>query len=124
MDEPLCLIVDDESAIRTYLGVLLRQKGIRSLEAGDAIEALRIVQKLGGEIDLLITDIQMPGDIDGVDLAYSVRNLFSSLPVILISGNVERAPTGFAFVRKPFRADAILSAIDKAMMGTRVGSAR
>ena len=124
MDEPLCLIVDDESAIRTYLGILLRQKGIKSLEAGDAIEALRILQKLGNEIDLLITDIQMPGELNGVDLAHAVKKLFSSLPVILISGTVEKAPTGFTLVRKPFRSDAILSAIDKALMGTRAGSAR
>ena len=123
MNSPLCLIVDDEPAIRTYLSVLLQGEGIRNLEAENAIDALRIVKKLGVEIDLLITDIQMPGDIDGLDLAYSVKNMFSCIPVILISGTAEQTPKGFTFVRKPFRADAILNAVDKAMIRTRAGGA-
>lgn len=125
MDEPLCLIVDDEPAIRTYLSVLLQRRGMRSLEAENAVEALRILHKLGREIDLLITDIQMSGDIDGIDLAYSAKNLFSSLPVILMSGTVEKAPNGFTFVPKPFRADQIVNAIDKMMpLKARAGGAR
>ena len=119
MDQPLCLIVDDEPALRTYLRALLQREGIQSLEAQNAVEALRILHKLGGQIDLLITDIHMPGDIDGVDLAYSVKDQFSLVPVILISGDAEKAPTGFRFVRKPFRADVILDAIGKAMIRTR-----
>jgi CheY-like chemotaxis protein len=124
MSEPLCLIVDDEPAVRTYLSSVLQQKGIQSVVAASAVEALRILHKLGDEIDLIITDIQMPGDIDGVDLAYSVKNGFSFIPVILISGDEERAPTGFPFVRKPCRPEVILNAIDKAMIKTRAGGAR
>lgn len=123
MHESCCLIVDDEPAIRAYISVLLRHKGIVSLEAEDAVEALRIL-RLGGQIDLLITDIQMPGDMDGIDLAYSVRNSFSSLPVILMSGAVEKAPNGFTFVSKPFQADQILNAIDKKMIQTRARGAK
>ena len=53
-----------------------------------------------------------------MDLAYSVKNLFAFVPVILTSGTVEEAPTGFTFVRKPFKTDDILNAIDKAMIRT------
>src|SRR4051794_29040297 len=116
MDKPHCLIVDDEPAIRAYLGILLQSKGIRSLEAENGVDALRILQKLGDEIDLLITDIHMPGDINGVDLAYSVKNMFSCIRVILISADIEKAPADFTFVRKPFKADAILNAVDKVML--------
>jgi DNA-binding NtrC family response regulator len=119
MPEPLCLIVDDEPSLRIYLRLLLQRKGIRSLEAENAVEALRILDKLSQEINLLITDIQMPGDIDGLDLAYSVQNL--SCSVILISGTADKAPEGFIFVRKPFTTDAILSAIDKAMITAKAG---
>src|SRR5947209_8597743 len=108
MDRSFCLIVDDEPAIRSYLGALLQNKGIQCLQAESAVDALRILQKRHSEIDLIISDIQMPGDMDGVDLAYSVKNLFSFLPVILISGNVDTAPRGFTFVRKPFSVDQIL----------------
>jgi DNA-binding NtrC family response regulator len=124
MDKHLCLIVDDESAIRSYLSVILRNERIQSLEAESAVEALRILHKLGDEIDLLITDIQMPGDMDGVDLAYSAKNLLPFLPVILMSGFAEKAPNGFAFVSKPFQVDQILNAIEKAMTKTRAGGAR
>jgi CheY-like chemotaxis protein len=125
MNALLCLIVDDEPAIRTYLSDLLQSRGIQSLEAENAVEALRILQRLGDEIDLLISDIQMPGEIiDGVDLAYSVKNLSFFVPVILISGDAEKAPNGFTCVQKPFRADAFLNAVAKAMTKTRAGSAR
>lgn len=115
MDDRLCLIVDDEPAIRQYLGLLLLGHGIRSLEAENAIDALRIMHRIGNGIGLMITDIQMPGDMNGIDLAYSVKNSFSLVPVILISGSHEKGPEGFLFVRKPFRSDHILGVIDRAM---------
>ena len=116
MGERICLIVDDEPAIRTYLSIVLRRRGIRSLEAGNTIEALRIVKELDGRIDLLITDIQMPGDLDGIDLAYSVKSSFSALPVIVISGGMEIAPWGLDVTRKPFVPGVILEAVDKALL--------
>jgi DNA-binding NtrC family response regulator len=122
MNEFLCLIVDDEPALRTYLQVLLQGRGIRSLEAGNAVDALRILRKLDGKIDLLISDIQMPGDMDGVDLAYSV-NSFSSVSVILISSDITEAPPGFPFIPKPFRSDSILTLVDKTLNGILVRGA-
>ena len=68
---------------------------------------------------MLITDIKMPGEMDGIDLAYSVQNSFSSLPVILISGFVDKVPAGFTYIRKPFMPDELLKAIDKMMNGSR-----
>ncbi len=114
MSERICLIVDDEPAVREYLSVILQCRGIQSLEADNAVEALRIVQKLGGQIDLLITDVQVPGEMDGIDLAYSLKNSFRTLPVIVVSGCGDTAPTDFPFVRKPFTPDAILEAVDAA----------
>jgi len=115
MSEHICLVVDDEPAIRAYLGAVLRHRGIQCLEAENAIEALRILQKLGGQIDLLITDIQMPGDMDGLDLAYSARNSFASLPVIVVSGHIDKTPKDFVVVHKPFLPGELLNAVDKMM---------
>src|SRR3954463_10119133 len=106
MDAPLCLIVDDEPEVRTYLSALLLSRGIQSLEAENAVAAIRILQTLGDEIDLLISDIQMPGDINGVDLAYAAKNLISGVPVILVSGDADKTPNGFTFIQKPFTTDA------------------
>ena len=119
MRDGVCFIVDDKPVIRKYLRRILERIEIQSLEADNAVEALRLLQKLGGQVDLLITDIKMPGEMDGIDLAYSVQNSFSSLPVILISGFVDKVPAGFTYIRKPFMPDELLKAIDKMMNGSR-----
>src|ERR1700727_2584297 len=108
MVDRVSLVVDDEPAIRAYIREILEGQGIRSVEAGTAIEALRTLHKLNGQVDLLITDIQMPGDIDGLDLAYSALNSFPTLPVILISGYADKSPGSFMLIRKPFMPAAML----------------
>lgn len=60
----------------------------------------------------------MPGEMDGIDLAYSVRQSFPALPVILISGYadedaVKQAAANFEFIQKPFVPEAILVAVKK-----------
>jgi DNA-binding NtrC family response regulator len=115
--ERICLIVDDEAAIRTYLRAILQRAGIQSLEADSASQALGIIQKLDGRLDLIVCDIKMPGEMDGIDLAYSVRQSFPAVPVILISGygDVGAAATKFEFIQKPFVPEAILIAVKKVL---------
>lgn len=117
MPDPICLIVDDEPAIRRFLRAVLAQRRLQCIEAENATDALRIVQKLGGRLNFLLSDIKMPGDMSGVDLAHSVRNTFPAISVILISGYCETLEdaAGFEFIRKPFAAEAILSAVERAM---------
>jgi CheY-like chemotaxis protein len=119
MGDRVCLVVDDEPVIRKYLRLILQRIGLQSLEADNAVEALRILQKLGDQISLLITDIQMPGEMDGIDLAYSVQNSFSSIPVVLISGFVDKVPAGFTYIRKPFMPDELLKAIHETLDRSR-----
>jgi DNA-binding NtrC family response regulator len=105
MKERVCLVVDDEPAIRAYLKNILARANVQTLEASNAIQALRILQKAGTGIDLVVTDIEMAGEMDGVDLAHSVRNSHPSLPVILISGRHDGVAGGrFPFVQKPLPA--------------------
>jgi len=118
MSDRICLIVDDEQAIRTYLRAILQREQIQSLEADTAAQALRIVQKLNGRLDLIVCDIKMPGEMDGIDLAYSVRNSFPAVPVLLISGygdveSVKHAAANFEFIQKPFVPETILMAVKK-----------
>ncbi len=117
--EKICLIVDDEPIIRTYLNAILQDEDYQTLEAEDAPQAFRIVQKLNGGLNLIVTDIRMPGDMDGMDLAYAVRNAFPAIPVILISGFADTESAkhrfgGFPFIRKPFTPAAILGAVNTA----------
>jgi DNA-binding NtrC family response regulator len=123
----ICLIVDDEPSIRTYLRAILQRQRIQSLEADSAAQALGIIQRLGGRLDLIVADIRMPGEMDGIDLAYSVRHSFPAVPVILISGYgdvdaVKQAAANFQFIQKPFVPETILMAVNK-VVGSVDGTA-
>ena len=118
MSDRICLIVDDEPSIRTYLRAILQRERIQSLEADNAAQALSIIHKLGGRLDLIVCDIKMPGEMDGIDLAYSVRNSFPAVPFLLISGygdveSVKHAAANFEFIQKPFVPETILMAVKK-----------
>jgi two-component system NtrC family sensor kinase len=122
MSDRICLIVDDEQAIRGYLALILQQRQLQSVEAETATQALRVVQKLGGGLDLVVIDISLPGDVNGLDLAHSIRNVFPAIPVILISGYTQNAPAGaasFPFIPKPFVQKTILKAVDTAIASER-----
>jgi two-component system cell cycle sensor histidine kinase/response regulator CckA len=111
-----CLIVDDESSVRAYVRVVLEQEQFRTFEAEDGIQALRLVEKLGDALDLIVSDINMPNG-DGVTFVCCVRELFPVLPIILISGYTDQelhSSIFFEFVRKPFLPVTLLTAIDNA----------
>jgi DNA-binding NtrC family response regulator len=95
-----------------------RREASSAWKQKNAAQAWAIVHKLGACLDLIVTDIKMPGDIDGLDLAHSVRNTFPAIPVILISGycdEVDLRDTQFPFVSKPFVVETILAAVDRAL---------
>jgi CheY-like chemotaxis protein len=121
--EKTCLIVDDDSAVRTYLKAVLQREQYVTLEAGDAPQAFNLVQERKGDLDLIVTDITMPGDMDGLDLAYAVRTRFPAIPVVLVSGfaDTESASQGFrdfAFLHKPFTPAAIMGAVNRVATGS------
>src|SRR5262245_3352050 len=82
------LVVEDEGAVRNLVVSSLRKEGYRLLLAASAEEALQIVEKHNGTIDLLLTDAIMPGR-SGIDLARDLVARKPGLPVILMSGYTE-----------------------------------
>ncbi len=85
MSETTVLVCEDEFIIRTALSEELRGAGYRVLEADNAAAAQEIF--LAGEkIDLLVTDVVMPGRIDGIDLGKWVKDAYPNLPVVIITG--------------------------------------
>jgi DNA-binding NtrC family response regulator len=120
MTERVCLIVDDEPAIREYLRALLERERFQCLEAESADQALAMIPTLEGHLDLVVSDITMPGQADGIDLAHSVRKSFPFLPVILISGCGEDRSGGrgtpcFRFLQKPFAPKVMLDVVRDAV---------
>jgi DNA-binding NtrC family response regulator len=113
-----CLIVDDEPSIRGYLKMILQEEDFQVLEAGNAAQSFRLLQERHGDISLIISDIHMPGDMDGLDLAYAVRNAYQSIPIILISGYTDvnfgkNRLANCEFLQKPFVPSTIVETVRK-----------
>jgi PAS domain S-box-containing protein len=117
------LVVEDEEAVRTLACRVLRAKGYRVLEAANADLALAILGGATGSIDLLLTDVVMPG-MSGPALAQRLLSRHPSLRVLYMSGYAEEAierqgslPAGGDLLEKPFTADQLARRVRAAMAG-------
>jgi two-component system cell cycle sensor histidine kinase/response regulator CckA len=101
------LFVEDEDAVRGVAARLLRARGYEVIEACDGEEALELAEVHAGQIDLLISDVIMPG-LDGPTLLKKARGYLGDAPVMFISGYAEaefsdllEGETGVTFLPKP-----------------------
>jgi CheY-like chemotaxis protein len=120
MSHKISLVVDDEPSVRDFIVAVLQSDGFHTIEAENGVHAVELLNKLGGAVDLLVTDIKMPL-MDGITLACSVRAEFPAIALILVSGyaEIEQAKipdSGFEFVQLPFHPATLLSAVKKVMM--------
>lgn len=108
------LVVEDELFIRLVSVDALADAGYQVLEADNAAEALRVIEN-AGDVRVLFTDINMPGNIDGLDLARLVHARWPDIRLILTSGHVrlhpEELPDDGRFVSKPYRTDTVIAQI-------------
>ena len=113
-DQLVVLVVEDEPLIRMDIADELAMRGFKVLEAGDAREAIAILYD-NPDIQILFTDIDMPGSMDGLMLAAAVRDRWPPIKIIVASGNrsVEDSdmPAQSRFFSKPYRADALARAM-------------
>jgi CheY-like chemotaxis protein len=84
------LVVEDEIFVRCAVGDHLRNCGMHVIEAANAVEAIRVLAS-GTDIDLVFSDVQMPGFVDGVDLAHWVALEHPSMKLVLTAGPAERS---------------------------------
>jgi signal transduction histidine kinase len=107
------LVVEDEPSVRAVAVETLRGLGFATLEAADAAQAMLCLQ--GPErIDLLFSDVVMPGAMNGLALAEAARTLRPEIKVLLTSGYspaVESAPTRFPLLLKPYHSAQLISLI-------------
>jgi CheY-like chemotaxis protein len=87
---PTILVVEDEILVRTVIAAYLRDCGFDVVEAGNADEAVRVLEA-GIRIDIVFSDVNMPGSMDGFGLAQWVRRERPWLKVILTSGATRTA---------------------------------
>src|ERR1700719_3579750 len=89
---PKVLIVEDEMMLRMRAVDIVEEAGFTPIEAVNADEALAILESRL-DIELLFTDIQMPGSMDGLKLAHAVHRRWPSIKIILVSGKLTLADT-------------------------------
>jgi CheY-like chemotaxis protein len=109
------LLVDDDPDMRLYLRSCLKNSSpvfVRVLEAGDGLEALRLVRS--GDVDLVICDVGLPG-LDGLRLCRAIRKdaALEHVAVLLISGEAVTGETNAdGFLTKPFNSQQLRAALD------------
>jgi CheY-like chemotaxis protein len=111
------LVVDDEPTIRMLVGDTLAELGYETIEAADGAAGLKVLRS-STKIDLLITDVGLPGGMNGKQLADAARAIRSQLKVLFITGYAENAAVsngrldpGMHVLSKPFPMDKLSATI-------------
>ncbi len=117
------MLVEDEAPVRSFASRALKMRGYRVVEAGSAEEAMELLQTGTDQIDVLVSDVVMPG-MDGPTFAVKARELKPDLRVIFISGYAEDSfrrnlkNDDFLFLPKPFSLNELTAKVKLAMSGT------
>ncbi|MBK3874632.1 hybrid sensor histidine kinase/response regulator [Stutzerimonas frequens] len=104
------LVVDDDAEVREAMVAMLDELGYQVDEAPSADEALaRLADRRQPTIDILLSDVVMPGRLDGVGLAEEVQRLYPTIPIVLATGYTTRlaAASAFRVLAKPFSHQAL-----------------
>jgi two-component system cell cycle sensor histidine kinase/response regulator CckA len=118
------LFVEDEKTVRTVAARLLRARGYEVIEAADGEEALALAEANAGKIDLLISDVIMPG-LDGPSMLKKARQYLGSAPVMFISGYAEgelsdvlEDEPGITFLSKPIDIKSLAEKVKQKLQAT------
>ena len=120
------LVVEDNAEVAAVTASLVEQLGYQTLRAENAADALNRLQR-GDKIDLVFSDVVMPGSMNGMALAQAISNSYPQIPVLLTSGYsdvVQTAESQFQILRKPFQLPALEKAIREALERVAAGGDR
>ncbi len=122
--DEMVLLVEDEGAVRQLVREVLKDKGYDVIEAGSAEEALELCGEHPRSIDLLLTDVVLPG-MNGDDLARELRERYENLRVLLISGYPRgsigmqhKLPPETHFLQKPFSPNSLCERVREVLDAT------
>ncbi|SEL61997.1 Response regulator receiver domain-containing protein [Pseudoxanthomonas sp. GM95] len=111
---PVILIVEDDSGAREIAAMILEAEGYAVVEASGGMQALDLLAS-NTDVSLIFSDINMPGGMDGIQLARRIGDLNAQLPVVLTSGHAQNSfrdfPGNAAFLAKPYNRQALLGAM-------------
>lgn len=108
------LVVEDDALVRMHGSDIFEEAGFRVIEANSADDALAMLGE-GAEVHLLFSDVDMPGSIDGLELARIVHDRWPRIHLLVTSGhhrlNDADVPGLGKFVRKPWQQEAIMTGV-------------
>ncbi|GAC1038917.1 hypothetical protein thsps117_36750 [Pseudomonas sp. No.117] len=110
MSRQRVLVAEDEPVLRDLLQELFEDWGYQVYAFGSADAACAFLQTDQPQLDLLFTDVRMPGILSGIDLALQARSRQASLPIVITSGYCDENPASAAhatFLPKPWDLDAL-----------------
>jgi CheY-like chemotaxis protein len=113
------LIVDDEPLVREMLAEMLSGMGLIILAAGESGEALEILRRTAHLVAILVTDVRMPGAMDGLDLANIAQKCWPWIRVIVMSAHYEtgpdRLPVNARYLTKPWQSHDMVESVRGAL---------
>jgi PAS domain S-box-containing protein len=117
------LLVEDNAEVKAVATTLLEQLGYRVTQVEHAAAALKVLAS-GKAIDLVFSDVVMPGDMDGVALAHHVAKEYPRLPVLLTSGypKATMAAEGFTILSKPYQLATLSRAVRETLDTRRIAA--
>jgi CheY-like chemotaxis protein len=122
---PVVLLVEDEPLVRMTAVDALEEAGFQALEAMNADEALKILEAQSGDVQVLFTDVHMPGSMDGMALAEEVYRRWPHILLLISSGRAQPDPDEIRdhgqFLPKPYYGATLVHSIS-GMMQTQRGS--
>ena len=120
------LVVDDEEIVRKLVRVALKGSlDAVFLEANDAAEALKVAREHREPIDLMVSDVVMPGRMNGVEMAAQLSHAHPEMKVVLMSGYALEGLTmepAWHFIQKPFGVSEIRERIGSILTGNRLAA--
>jgi CheY-like chemotaxis protein len=123
MTPPVVLLVEDEPLVRMTAADELDDAGFRVLEARNADEALVVLEAHSDEVQVLFTDVNMPGSMDGMALAERVYQRWPHVLLLISSGyarpHPDEIPDHGRFVPKPYRGETLVRHITEMMRTLR-----
>jgi len=111
-NSPVVLLVEDEPLVRMAAADDLQDAGFHVLEAANADVALAVLESCSDDVQVLFTDIDMPGSMNGLDLAESVHRRWPHISLLVSSAyhkpSPEQIPDDGRFLPKPYRSEDVV----------------
>lgn len=119
MAQPSILVLEDDEIIRSLMVDVLEEFGAVVTSFPSADEGMIFLERTSDPVDLIVSDIQMPGLLNGYDLSKVVAHRWPSLPVVLTSGNTMMAAqlgSTVKFLPKPWSTERLLDCVQAALV--------